>query len=598
MKQGCVSLAIGFAISIAGVLLTAQVPTLPQGAAQPGPPMPRVQMPPRDGAQADAPTGTARIRGRVVSADTGSPLRRAQVRINASEVRVTRTVNTDAEGRFEVADLPAGRYFLMVGRNGYVSLQFGQQRPFEPGRPLVITDGQVLDRIDFALPRGSVISGRVTDELGEPVAGVRMQAMRYRYLPGGERQLVSANIGGSFNMVTNDLGEFRVFGLMPGSYVVSANPDDGGMMSIGGGVMPGNLSAGDAEGFATTYYPGTLNPEQAESITVGIADVANVSFALSTARLTRINGMVRNSQGRPLSAARLALRSRTPAGGGFMRGLPPLGPDGQFSIAGVPPGDYSLDVMPVPPGMLGSSAGPELDEVASVPVTAGGRDITDLVITTTPGAALSGRVVYQGTTQSGRAGRVVAQSAERGGMSVMFRATGDNGLIDANGRFQIRGVIGRTLLRTMPLTPGPSPGWGLKSVTLNGADITDMPLDVTSLGDVTGIEVTLTDTITTISGSVTNSQRQPVKDYVVVILPAGLRDGVQPERYTRTARPDQEGRFQIRGMPTGDFLAVALASLEDGHEWDPAFRKQIEPVAKRFRLTETQTAMLDLHLPQ
>ena len=187
-----------------------------------------------------------------------------------------RTVNTDAEGRFEVADLPAGRYFLMVGRNGYVSLQFGQQRPFEPGRPLVITDGQVIDRIDFALPRGSVISGRVTDELGEPVAGVRMQAMRYRYLPGGERQLVSANIGGSFNMVTNDLGEFRVFGLMPGSYVVSANPDDGGMMSLGGGVMPGNLSAGDAEGFATTYYPGTLNPEQAESINLGIAHLANV----------------------------------------------------------------------------------------------------------------------------------------------------------------------------------------------------------------------------------------------------------------------------------------------------------------------------------
>ncbi len=88
MKQGCVSLAIGFAISIAGVLLTAQAPTLPQGAAQPGPPMPRMQMPPRDGAQADAPTGTARIRGRVVAADT-EPLRRAQVRINASEVRVS-----------------------------------------------------------------------------------------------------------------------------------------------------------------------------------------------------------------------------------------------------------------------------------------------------------------------------------------------------------------------------------------------------------------------------------------------------------------------------------------------------------------------------
>lgn len=161
----------------------AQGPIIPQGAAQPGPAAPRVQMPARDRTAVEAPKGTARISGRVVAADTGTPLRRAQVRIGSPDVRVNRTVGTDAEGRFEVADLPAGRYSLMVTRDGYVSLQFGQQRPFEPGRPLELTNGQVVERVDFALPRGSVISGRVTDELGEPVSGVRMQAVRYRYLP-------------------------------------------------------------------------------------------------------------------------------------------------------------------------------------------------------------------------------------------------------------------------------------------------------------------------------------------------------------------------------------------------------------------------------
>lgn len=87
-------------------------------------------------------------------------------------------------------------------------------------------------------------------------------------------------------MVTNDLGEFRVFGLMPGTYVLSANPDDGGFISIAGGVMPTDPAAGDSEGYATTYYPGTLSAEQATPIVVGIADVASVSFALSTARMT------------------------------------------------------------------------------------------------------------------------------------------------------------------------------------------------------------------------------------------------------------------------------------------------------------------------
>ena len=80
-------------------------------------------------------------------------------------------------------------------------------------------------RIDFALPRGGVIAGRVTDELGEPLAGVRMQAMRYQYLPNGQRQLTPVGGGGIFGgITTNDLGEFRLYSLMPGTYVVSAAP--------------------------------------------------------------------------------------------------------------------------------------------------------------------------------------------------------------------------------------------------------------------------------------------------------------------------------------------------------------------------------------
>ena len=114
---------IALVIVFSAATAHAQAPPVPQGAAQPGPPRP--QMPPRDVGATTEPKGTARIRGRVVAADTGAPLRRAQVRVTGNQSRLNRGVNTDAEGRFELTELPAGRYNIFVSRNGYVSLQFG-----------------------------------------------------------------------------------------------------------------------------------------------------------------------------------------------------------------------------------------------------------------------------------------------------------------------------------------------------------------------------------------------------------------------------------------------------------------------------------------
>ena len=90
----------------------------------------------------------------MIAADTGNPLRGALVQVTASEVQVRRAATTDTEGRYEVDALPAARYTLSVSKGGYVTLQFGQQRPFAQGRTLELSDTQVADRIDFALPRG------------------------------------------------------------------------------------------------------------------------------------------------------------------------------------------------------------------------------------------------------------------------------------------------------------------------------------------------------------------------------------------------------------------------------------------------------------
>src|SRR6266550_186722 len=157
-----------------------------------------------------APKGTAKLGGRVMAGDTGNPLRRAQVRLTAPEIRVNRVATSDNNGRYEFADLAPGQYRLQISKAGYVTLEYGQARPFEAGKSLDLADSQALDKIDFSLPRGSVIAGRLTDEFGDPIADATVQAMRYQFT-NGQRQLVAAGR----QATTDDIGQYRIFGLMP-----------------------------------------------------------------------------------------------------------------------------------------------------------------------------------------------------------------------------------------------------------------------------------------------------------------------------------------------------------------------------------------------
>src|SRR5262245_58146583 len=102
-----------------------------------------MMVPPRD---ANAKPGTAVMRGRIVAADTGQPLRKASVRAISPDARENRGVSTDADGKFEMKELPAGRYNVSVSKGSYVSLSYGQSRPLEDDKALEIQDGDVVDR--------------------------------------------------------------------------------------------------------------------------------------------------------------------------------------------------------------------------------------------------------------------------------------------------------------------------------------------------------------------------------------------------------------------------------------------------------------------
>ncbi len=513
--------------------------------------------------------------------DTGAPLRRAQITVLSLDVAIRRVVTTDTQGRYEFADLPAGRYNVMAGKGGYVTLQYGQRRPFEPGRPVNVADGQTLEQVDFALPRGSAIVGKVTDEFGEPITGVQLQVQRYAYMPGGQRRLTFAGAGTS--MSTNDLGEFRVFGLMPGEYIVSAVARGGMNFQQGA-----SGSTDSFEGYAPSYYPGTPNAAEAQPVTVALGQELTLNFSLVAARMARITGSAFDSQGRPAAGAFLSLVTR---GAGFVYGMSSgtVSADGSFTLINVAPGEQTLQaqVNPRAPG--------DERESASVPVTVAGADITGLQITTSPGATIGGTVVFQGT--SPRTGEPIPRITVRDAWpdepgAIFFNQDSGNGLIAEDGTFTIKGIAPREFL-FRAITPQ---AWTLKSVTVDGDDITDVPIRVTESGKLGTVKVVLTDQVTEVSGTVTGAHGEAVKDYVVVVHPVEEREGTAAMRYIRTARPDQNGGFRIRALPPGRYLAAAVEQLEQGREWDPEFVRRFRDAAKPVTLVEGQTLTLSLTL--
>lgn len=556
-------------VVFAAIVLMAGSPAAQRGRGGQGLP-PRAGGPPAE----TAPRGTAFLRGVVIAADTGAPIRRAQVRASASGIRESRLATTDAQGRFEFRDLAAGRYTLSAGKSGFVSLQYGQRRPSESGTPLEVADGQRLDKLVIALPRGSVISGRIFDEFGEPVANAVVNAMRYGFSAGARRFMPAG--GQNSRDTTDDQGQFRLFGLPPGEYIISAN------FRGGGGEVTDPSS--DPTGYAPTYFPGTGSAMEAQRVRVDVSqEQGGINFSLIATRLVRVSGSAIDSQGAPLTAGSVTLmaadmtRMGLPFGGGGNN----IDRSGTFRLNDVAPGRYTLHLR----------ARGNNPEAARIDVSVGAEDVNGLVVVTRPGATASGQIVSD-------TGEPLALAAER--VSVVAQAAvpqqgfgGSNGRVAQNGTFELRNLFDPTYFRiTAPQ------GWALKQVLLNGQDTTDIPIDFTQGQSVAGLQIVLTQKVTMLTGVVTDGRGRPATDGTVVVFPADDKLWYFQSRFIRAARPDQDGKYQIRGLPAyDDYLVAVVQGLEDGQAGDPEFLAALKGTASRLALNEGETKAADVKLP-
>ena len=532
---------------------------------------------------------TARVAGRVTAADTGKPLNRAIVQLMAQPSKVIRIAQTDRDGRYEFRNVAAGRYGVTPSKEGYV---FISENPFAGGRGIEVADGEVANNHDFTLSRGSVITGQITDDFGEPMANVLVQAARFQFRPSGARQLIMGSSGNYYMpAATNDRGEYRIFGLRPGSYYVSARPEDTARaipLAQSGGSGVGAIDSND--GLTTTFYPGTANIAEAQVVQVALMRESHASFTLVPARMARVSGTVIDSQGRPISRTFVTLRSMSGVVGGWLGGnsTAPLSPNGTFALANVAPGDYTLEVRPNPSAAVGG-AQPTVNEYASVPVTVAGEDV-DLAITTTPGISVSGRVIFEGGSNIALQNLRISAAPEEDGRNFLSYQGPDSGLVGSDGQFHIPSVYGRVVFRTSPLPVTVM----LKSVTLNGVDITNTPFDATRSDDVSNLVVRLIDQQGRISGYARNQRGEIQYNYRLVVYPANPKPGDVTVRFQHNTSPGVKGQFNIGRMPPGEYIGLAVKGVQPGEEWDPELRKRIEQFGQRFSLKEGETLQLEM----
>jgi hypothetical protein len=547
-------------ILLAGSGVGAQVPPPPPGQLQPGV---------AQAAQREVPakkTATGVMRGRVLAADTGAPLRRARVSFTAVESNDRRTMFTDLDGRFEFKSLSAGHYSVTASKTGYVRLEYGQRRPREAGRPVALADAQELEKVDFALPKAAAVSGRVFDDLGEPSDQALVVAMRMQYYQGSRQLVIASN-----PVRADDIGQYRIFGLPPGSYYIATMTL--GTSGTGGDQLPV---------FAKTYYPGTPSAADAQAIVLKVGEERlNVDIALAAGRASKVSGVALDARGGPLVNPTVSSSQSVtgPSGGAFSAGqMATVAADGSFTLKNMPPGEHTLSAR----GKDAQTGEDLVTRPTTVMLT--GQDVSGLVLTASPVVSMSGRV---------RTDPAVAPPFAPADIKVLpsMPSLRFSSVVRNDWTFEMKGVMPGL---QKPSVDGLPAAWTLKAVIYGGRDVADTGIDVKGTEDVTGVDVVLTNVVTEINGSVMDDQSKPVSDYTVVAFPEDSNRWKEKSRFMAQVRPDQSGRFTVRALPPGRYFVVAVEYLDEGDAYDPELLEKLRPHATAVTLKDTSPQTLTL----
>lgn len=546
----------------AGVVAQAQAPQVPQ------PP----QTPVIQDVETSKPPPAGVIRGRITTYPDGAPLARARVILSRPTLEHSYVTITGEDGTYEITALEgANDYMLSASKTGYAPRMWGEHQLPEPPTPIVLTEGQTLENIDVALVEQLWVSGRILDADGTPFAGAIVSALRAVFVEDRREMVTVAEI------ITNDRGEYRLFGLPAGQYFISA-------------VDPAFLSTRDHQGplvYAATFYPGVASPEAATRLTLEPGTPReNIDFALNIVRPARVSGRITSYDNQQLIAGAVVMSPfRADRAASFTVTDVDIRPDGTYEFANVPPGRFIIR-------SRGEITRDGITLFAAFTLSVEGRDVRGVDMTLYPGARVEGLIEWEGSTpRPADVSRVRVRAPMADGSQFGDALTGH---ITGDDTFAIRGaMVGSHFLRVENL---PEP-WSLDTVYFQGQDVTDIPMTFQFGQEVRSLRLVLTDLSTRIDGTLLSTPRDDLESYKVVVFAANQMYWKPGSRHIRIARPDRDGRFRFHGLPPTVYYLAASRDVDESDITDPRVLDTLTAGALVIRLAAGEQRTESLRVP-
>jgi hypothetical protein len=524
--------------------------------------------------------GDVLVAGRVVDALTGAPLGKAEVRLSSAAqpgggARGSIVTRTTADGAFRFEQLAAGDYVLTVTRRAYAACGaevsgLGARQQHCVSR-LSLRPGLRLDKAEIRLLPSAVVTGTVTDEDGEPMTGVVVEAEQYRYVRG--MKVLTASGRGT----TDDRGHYRLYNLSPGRYYLKAQrrgliarlagmlstgagPGGQGGRGMGGRMFDSDVAIDGTEGavsYPPAYYPAAETPEEAIPLQLAPgAEMTGMDFRLVPRPAYTVRGVVEGfDPGQPVGMSVSARRPNTRAGfGGALAVTSADGRTGEFTLRGLAPGRYELVGCTV--GGRRNNTAASYSGVTLIDVSEG--PVEGVVIPLHLDPVLPGEVrVPEDAQLALERMRVVVEQAMPGPQTTSR--------IDANGLFQVSlsaAEVPRFRLEGVP------EGSYVSSMTIGGIDLlaagAQPPTSPTGT-----VVIQLATNGGAVSGMARDRAGKAAFDARIVLMPT--RDGQAKQIWAKTTLSQDDGSFHFADVAPGTYRVFVFEQLDIGPALDPEF---------------------------
>jgi 5-hydroxyisourate hydrolase-like protein (transthyretin family) len=500
------------------------------------------------------------VAGRLTLAD-GKPAANVGVALSpyepGPERKTVARASTDADGRYRMANVPAGRYRLQALAAAFFSPEERAASSFfNTGKIVTVGAGETVEGVDLTLLRGGVVTGRVTNSEGKPVVAERVMLVDADQ---PARSGAGAWVINPFEFETDDRGVYRLYGVPAGRYLVSVGQDrDSGTVVIG--------PAGAR--YARTFHPNATDAAQAKIVEVTAGgEACDVDIALADApKSYQATGKIVDEAGAPVARVGYgygALRAEAKTVGAWGMDGSVTNAEGEFTVRNLMPGRYAVFAV----NDFGSAPLETYSDAVQFEVT--DSDVSGLVVKVHRGASVSGTVSIEGTTDRAVLARIAQLSLNAqvrpapGAPPEQIAAPSFvSGRVNADGTFRFAGLKPGKVVVNFFNFDSSQRGFALLGVQRNGVDASG-GIDVAAGENVTGVRVRIGYGTAVVRGQIDlrdGAQPGVLPEGSLLIVFLRRAGASATGAAASSAEVDSRGRFMLEGLMGGDYELMVRAA--------------------------------------